>query len=241
MFAGPNGSGKSTIKSKIEKLDPKWLGVYINPDEIESEIEKNGLIDLSRFNVTADRSTIIRFLKRAPQLIQNDLVSEVNKLDFNANGLSFRTVSVNSYFVSALADFLHLSMVASNTSFSFETVMSHRNKINLLRTARSKGFRNYLYFVGTEDPEINISRVATRVREGGHDVPKDRIVDRYYRTMENLTAAIRETSRSYIYDNSGSEAKLVAEVTDGKSIEIKNSNVPLWLRKYLLDKSVKES
>ena len=40
VFAGPNGSGKSTIK---EVLPLEWLGVYLNPDEIEKAIRKDGL------------------------------------------------------------------------------------------------------------------------------------------------------------------------------------------------------
>lgn len=42
MFAGPNGSGKSTFKSIIR---PELLGVYINPDEIEQEIQKYDFLD----------------------------------------------------------------------------------------------------------------------------------------------------------------------------------------------------
>lgn len=36
MFAGPNGSGKSTIKGMVPT---ELLGVYLNPDEIQKEIE----------------------------------------------------------------------------------------------------------------------------------------------------------------------------------------------------------
>ncbi|MEY4210774.1 MAG: hypothetical protein RLZ92_1155, partial [Pseudomonadota bacterium] len=48
MFAGPNGSGKSTIKAVIE---PALLGIYINPDDIEKEINQLGFLDLSVYGV----------------------------------------------------------------------------------------------------------------------------------------------------------------------------------------------
>ena len=67
-------------------------------------------------------------------------------------------------------------------------------------------------------------------------MPHQKIKDRYYRTLNNLTAAIRETNRAYIYDNSGAKATLIAEITDGKDIEIRNSNIPTWFRKYVLEK-----
>ena len=43
MFAGPNGSGKSTIKAVINR---DLLGVYINPDEMEQEMNERGFLDL---------------------------------------------------------------------------------------------------------------------------------------------------------------------------------------------------
>lgn len=49
MFAGPNGSGKTTIKEKVLEINPKWLGVYINPDDIESEVAKSGRLDFDHF------------------------------------------------------------------------------------------------------------------------------------------------------------------------------------------------
>ncbi len=236
MFAGPNGSGKSTIKDRIYRINAKWLGVYINPDDIEREIAQTGHLDFGHFNVRTNSPGILNFLKKADQLIDNGLLSEVSKLRFRKNSILLQDVSLNSYLVSAIADFLHARLIASKTSFSFETVMSHPNKIELLRHAQKKGFRNYLYFVATEDPAINISRVQIRVREGGHDVPRKKIVDRYYRSLDNLVNAIRVTDRTYIFDNSGAQATEIAEVTQGKDIKIKNSNVPAWFKKYLLDK-----
>lgn len=237
MFAGPNGSGKSTIKEKVSSINPDWLGVYINPDDIERGIASTGYLDFGHFKVETGKDQIFDFLRRSNQLINNGQVSDVSKLRFDNNSISFQRVNLNSYLVSAIADFLHESLIASHTSFSFETVMSHPKKIEVFENAQAEGFRNYLYFVATESPEINISRVKIRVENGGHDVPSDKIVERYYRTLNNLAAAIRVTNRAYIYDNSGAKATLIAEITSGKDIEIINSNIPTWVRKYVLDKS----
>ncbi len=236
MFAGPNGSGKSTIKAKVAEINQDILGIYINPDDIEREIASTGFIDFNHFKVKTNNSQIFDSLNNSTLLAEKGLLSEVSKLRFQNNKLSFQTVSLNSYFVSPLADFLHESLVASRTSFSFETVMSHPNKIDLLKSSKLSGFRNYLYYVATEDPDINISRVQIRVKEGGHDVPVEKIVSRYHRSLDNLLGAIRMTNRAFIFDNSGAEAILVAEITDGNAVEIKNSNVPVWFRKHVLEK-----
>jgi len=77
-------------------------------------------------------------------------------------------------------------MLKANSSFSFETVFSHPSKVDFLADAKNAGFKIYLYFVATENPIINQERVQIRVDLGGHDVPKDKIISRYHRTMDYL-------------------------------------------------------
>ena len=236
VFAGPNGSGKSTIKDKVASLNPNWLGVYINPDEIEKDITERGFIDLADFKLKAKAKNLLGALEHAKQLADNNLLSKLGKLTARGSKLWFPANALNSYFVSAIADFLHEKLAGSRVSFSFETVMSHPNKIELLKYARRRGFRNYLYFIATEASEINISRVRIRVKAGGHPVPEEKIVSRYHRSLDNLLPAVLETDRAFIFDNSGAKAYLVAEVTAGKTVEIMNQNVPLWFNKHFLDK-----
>lgn len=92
-------------------------------------------------------------------------------------------------------------------------------------SAQSQGYRTYLYFVATEDPAINVSRVQNRVRMGGHSVPEEKIHSRYYRCLNLLLPAIRLSNRASQIDNSadGSESTWIAEITDGKLIEIKTA------------------
>jgi predicted ABC-type ATPase len=87
-------------------------------------------------------------------------------------------------------------------SFSFETVMSHPSKIAVMAQARALGYFNVLYFVATETPELNIARVRQRVALGGHDVPEERIVSRYRRTLALLPDAIAQSDRVILFDNS---------------------------------------
>jgi predicted ABC-type ATPase len=118
--------------------------------------------------------------------------------------------------------------------------MSHPGKVEFLGEAQSMGFRTYLYFVATDDPEINLSRVANRVRLGGHFVPADKVIQRYHRSLELLLDAIRHTNRAYIFDNSGDNAAhdqtWLAEITDGKRLELKTGKIPAWFKRSVLDK-----
>jgi predicted ABC-type ATPase len=109
-----------------------------------------------------------------------------------------------------------------------------------LTQAQEAGYRTYLYYVATDDPEINVSRVANRVALGGHAVPEDKIVSRYHRSLALLMDAIRHTNRAYIFDNSGDHADgahtWLAEITDGRTIVLKSDRVPGWFNHAVLNK-----
>lgn len=105
MFAGPNGSGKSTIKAEVAKQFPRIFGIYINPDDIEQEIREKGRFNFGRFKIKTTEPEIIPFLRKAGQVRKAGAVGEIKKLKFSNNSLIFTDVQVNSYFVSAIADF----------------------------------------------------------------------------------------------------------------------------------------
>ncbi len=232
MFAGPNGSGKSTIKSVIRH---ELLGVYVNPDEIEAEIKRNDLLDLRSFGIKTEGAEVLGFFRDSTLLEKAGLLGEAQELKFNENLLDFFAVEVNAYFASVAADFIRQKLILARKSFSFETVMSSPDKIGLLEKSQQLGYRNYLYFVATDNPHINISRVKNRVKGGGHDVPHDKVISRYYRSLDLLREAVKFTNRAYIFDNSGSELLFLAEITDADSLEIKTDNIPSWFEKYVLD------
>ena len=112
--------------------------------------------------------------------------------------------------------------------------MSHPSKVNFLKRAHDCGFRVYLYFVSTGDPLVNVARVRQRVQEGGHDVPKDKILERYGRSLDLLSSAVLASDRAYIFDSTGPSLQLVASVTAGRHIEIQQETVPEWVERHLL-------
>lgn len=125
MFAGPNGSGKSTIKSKIGE---DLLGIFINPDEIESEIKRTDFLDFRNFGIDPLAAEVTDFFQNSTFLKSVNLIEKAGKLNCDQNKLSFADVSVNSYFASVAADFIRQTLVQKRKSFSFETVMSSPDK-----------------------------------------------------------------------------------------------------------------
>ena len=233
MFAGPNGSGKSTIK---DMLPAQWLGVYINADDIEKSIRNLGALNLSDFQVAANAVDLQQFLAASTLLEKAGLLAQAQQLTLVDNHVQFDGAKVNSYVASVLADFIRHKLLAAKASFTFETVMSSPDKIDFLYKAQKAGYRTYLYFVATEDPDINVARVQARVEMGGHPVAEDKIRERYGRSLGLLPEALMYADRAYIFDNSGGGKVWIAEVTHGTEVEMKTDQMPAWFKAALWDK-----
>lgn len=233
MFAGPNGSGKSTMKSVIR---PELLGIYINPDEIEKEAFRCGFLDLHAYGVKTTKQEVADFFGQSTLLNISNLNDEGQNLHFTDGKIICKETEVDPYFAAVSADFIRNKLVEAKKSFTFETVMSHPEKTELLRKAQEKGYRTYLYYVATDDPEINISRVRHRVKMGGHPVPEDKIISRYHNSLSLLMKAVQNTHRAYVFDNSGATLLWLGEITDGKNLEMKTDQMPAWFKKALWDK-----
>ncbi len=231
MFAGPNGSGKSTIKDVISK---ELLGVYINPDEIEKDIKGFGFVNFNHYDINTSKDEVLDFFHNSVFLKSVNLDEEAEFLKFSDDKLIFTDVTINSYFASVCADFIRKKLLEARKSFTFETVMSSYDKVEFLELSKKLGYRNYLYYIATSDPLINISRVKNRVAFKGHNVPKDKIINRYYRSLGYLKDAVKLTHRAYIFDNSSNDKTWICEITDGSKVDMKIDIIPKWVNEYLL-------
>ena len=236
MFAGPNGSGKSTLKDVIP---PHLLGSYLNADDIERALKSESGYDLSLLPVSF---TLPEMERSFAYFVDSGARSEKSGYVVENNKLYVRSTNKLGYQAAAFADLLRHKLLAEGASFSFETVMSHPSKVELLSQAKGLGYRTYLYYVATEDPEINIYRVQSRVKSGGHDVPEIKIRDRYQRSLQLLPGAIQNSSRAYVFDNSATNGDHVwiAEFDGATQMELKvePNKVPKWYEKYVLNRLV---
>lgn len=144
-----------------------------------------------------------------------------------------------------IADDRRAAAISARRSFSFETVFSHPSKLDVLEQAGRAGFETILFFIAVDDPSINVERVKTRVSLGGHDVPADRIENRYHRTMALLPEMLMRVDRAWIFDNTVRAAdrasfagRLVAAIerTGGGAIIVKmRSPLPVWVERHLIE------
>lgn len=99
--------------------------------------------------------------------------------------------------------------IENGDSFAFETVFSTEGKLEFIKDAKNLGYEVEVLFITTSDPEINLRRVRQRVSEGGHDVPKEKLIQRYHRSMGFLPAIIRIADQATVYDNTEDEGEPV--------------------------------
>lgn len=127
-------------------------------------------------------------------------------------------------------------LLTRGLGIAFETVFSTAEKLDFVKRAKQHGYFVRLFFISTTSPTINASRVARRMLEGGHQVPIEKIISRYTRSMANLHAVIPLADRVYIYDNSIEDvfARLIVRTQDGTLRKVYDS-VPTWVDDAIRD------
>jgi predicted ABC-type ATPase len=128
------------------------------------------------------------------EYISPDLIAQNDFGDWNSPEASLKAARK--------AEFMRETCLSDRRSHAFETVFSAPDKVEYLRRAKAADFFIRLFFICTDRPEINVARVATRMREGGHTVPTDKIISRYAKSIAQCAAVVTLADRAYIYDNS---------------------------------------
>jgi len=234
IFSGPNGSGKSTLFQEFSKYYN--TGFFINADYLEKRLSESGLIDLNEFGLEATQADLEDFMMLESAL---SLINKANEAEHlidvvvKENFIVDASKETNSYEGAFIASFIRHLLIQQNKSFSFETVMSHLSKIDEIKLFDSLGYHTYLYFVCIDSPEVNISRIKNRVEKGGHKVSEDKILERYYRSLKNLHLALPYCYRAYLFDNSGKEQLLLAEIYK-EIMELKTDKLPNWFFNFVL-------
>jgi predicted ABC-type ATPase len=104
------------------------------------------------------------------------------------------------------------AFVEAKQSFALETTCAGRSHARMLRTCRAAGYRVTLLFLWLPSPEVAASRVARRVREGGHHIPPDVIHRRYWAGLRNMRHLYLPLAHvALIVDNSDEGGGLIAE------------------------------
>ena len=153
----------------------------------------------------------------------------------NADVLA-KEMEVDAYDAARLVAALRIEFVRQRESFVFETVFSDPvgDKLAFLKQTAQSGYAVVLCFIGIADANTSEQRVAMRVSQGGHDVPTEKLIARFPRTLANLSAAIRELPSVLVFDNDDLRTPFrhVAVFANSRPFLLKRP-VPSWLQSLL--------
>jgi predicted ABC-type ATPase len=143
--------------------------------------------------------------------------------------------SAHAYEASRAAAEQRLQLIAARRSFITETVFSHPSKVDLVAQASAHGYLVHLHVVmiaaGTP-----VERVRRRVLSGGHDVPEEKIRERYARLWDLVAQARGVADRATFYDNSSLDAPFRVVATYERGRLIGPADWPAWTPAPLLDR-----
>ena len=112
-------------------------------------------------------------------------------------------------------------------SFTQETTLSGRKTEATAKQVRELGYHVRLFYIGLDSAEESLSRIANRVKRGGHDIPCDDVIRRFAGRWEAVAKVLPYCNEAEFYDNDNGFT-LVAEYRNGELRTI-GSRVPRWL------------
>ena len=116
-------------------------------------------------------------------------------------------IAASRLFLQEIEDY-----IGKNESFAFETTLSGRSYLKLVKRLISQGWTVELVYLALPDVELSKFRVAERVAHGGHDIPLAAIERRFMRSLHNLLNLYAPVvSRSRCFDNAGAAPELIFE------------------------------
>ena len=124
-------------------------------------------------------------------------------------------------------------LLDQNKSLTIETTLATRSYARLIQKAHQKGYNVILLYFWLNSPELAIERVATRVRNGGHNIPADIIRRRYNKSICNLFRIFLPICDVWnIYDNSDNPRKAIASGVGKDIFKITDIDIFNQLKNY---------
>lgn len=143
--------------------------------------------------------------------------------EINPNDPSKAAIQAARIVLKSQQDFLR-----SGQSFTLETTLSSKGNLELIEAAKAQNWLVRLLYVGLGNPTMNVQRVASRVGDGGHDVPEEDIRRRFERSMANLPIAADLVDLLSVYDNSDRNIRRVLLIKNHRIRRYASSNGKNW-------------
>jgi len=128
-------------------------------------------------------------------------------------------------------------LIKEGSNIILETVFSSKYKLDTYKKLKDVGYFVTVVFVATNDPMINVLNVASRVKSGGHDVPIDKILSRYDKSIENVKLIAKDVDCLILIDNSVmNQSPIIYNALSKGNICLDNGkDKPEWIKGILND------
>ena len=101
-------------------------------------------------------------------------------------------------------------LAKARQDFAFESTLSGLSYVGRLKRWKSAGYRIEIVFLRLASIQLALRRIAVRVKQGGHDVPRVDVERRFERGWKNFEQFYKSLADSWaVYDNSSSELRLI--------------------------------
>ena len=122
--------------------------------------------------------------------------------------------------------------VDQGKSISMETTLTGHSAVMRMQRAKDAGYEVSLIYVALRLPEMNVRRVAARVRQGGHAIDPDIVRKRVGTSLANLPRALSIADQAIVLDNSGPTHRRVLETAAGRVTYLADE-LPGWLTQQM--------
>ncbi len=129
-------------------------------------------------------------------------------------------------------------LFASGVSFAVDTTFSGNRELDLMRRARTAGFKVNLIFICVTSAALCQVRIEERVSSGGHAVPAKDVARRFERSLANLKAAFDIAERVFVLDNTGEKHKLLLSIERSR-VKHLSKKMPDWAKQTIPEKFIK--
>jgi predicted ABC-type ATPase len=101
-------------------------------------------------------------------------------------------------------------LVEAKAEFAFESTLSGLHYAKRIEEWKNKGYVIEIIYIRLASPQLALSRIASRVRQGGHDIPRADVIRRFKRGWTNFLEVYQPLADHWaIYENSESKPKLL--------------------------------
>lgn len=155
--------------------------------------------------------------------IDPDALIKIYKYKYEANYQLKASKQALQMYNQALNLKLNICLESTLTGYGIQT---------RIKKAKQQGYMVVSYYLGLNSVELNLTRIATRVANGGHNIPAEIVLKRYQHSLNNLLLLKNYFDIVHVIDNSDKYFSLQFSLID-KKLNNQNRHLELWAKKLI--------